>query len=224
MINIISTFYISNNELRDKELVTAFIKNINYFLIEKIHLFVDDIKAFDLINNITNYSDKIKIIKIGIKPTYSDYFKYICDYLPDKICMITNSDIYIDSCDVKLLDLLTNNKFVYALTRHEHNLSCPLINNYLGSHDCYIFNSKFINTDIINENTNFYQNFIGIESRIIKSFCDIGFKPYNPCKQIIIIHLHLSQIRNHGKWIGLHNYGDDEYMKKSCWYVPPDSL
>ena len=116
---------------------------------------------------------------------------------------------------------MKENKIAYALTRYEHDMTHPLINDYHGSHDAYIFNSKFINETIINEDTNFYQNFPGIESHIIKAFCDIGFNVYNPCIQIKIVHLHKTQLRNHGEWIGLHKYGDDEYHKKSCWWVPP---
>jgi hypothetical protein len=138
--------------------------------------------------------------------------------------MITNADIFLYECDNNLLENVINTNTAYALTRYEYNMSCPLINNYQGSHDCYIFNSKFIDDKIINENTNFYQNFNGIETRIIKSLCDCGLKVYNPCYQIKIIHLHYSGIRNHGEWIGLHKPGDYEYFKRSCWCIPPVHL
>ena len=96
----------------------------------------------------------------------------------------------------------------------------PLMDGYAGSHDAYIFNSKFIN-ESINEHTQFYQNFPGIESHIIKALCDIGFKMYNPCKQIKIVHLHKTDLRRHGEWIGLHTPGDFNFHKKNCWWVPP---
>jgi hypothetical protein len=135
--------------------------------------------------------------------------------------MITNADIFLYECDNRLIETININKIAYALTRYEYNMSCPLINEYQGSHDCYIFNSKFIDDKIINEHTNFSQNLPGIESHIIKNFCDNGFKVYNPCRQIKIIHLHKTQLRNHGEWIGLHNSGDHNYHMKNCWYVPP---
>jgi hypothetical protein len=226
MINIISTFYISKYKSnldfeRSKELESCIINNINSNFIEKIHLFVDDNDALNRLKIISNNSDKIVIISIGIKPKYNDFFKYIIDNLKDNICMITNADIYLYECDLKLIQNLKNEKLCYALTRYEHNMSHPLIDNYCGSHDSYIFNSKFINYKIINEHTNFYQNFPGIESHIIKNFCDSEVKVLNPCKQIKIVHLHKTQLRNHGIWIGLHKSGDYKTHMQSVWWVPP---
>ena len=229
MIHLISTYYISKylsnlDKNRTAELDTTLLKNFLNDQIEKIHLFVDDEEALTKLRNLTNNSEKIHVINVGLIPKYVDFFKYIIDNLHDKICMITNADIILHETDERLIDNLKNDKNVYALTRYEHDMSHPLMDNYGGSHDCYIFNSKFISETILNENTNFYQNYPGIESRIIKAFCDEGYKAFNPCKQIKIVHLHACGLRNHGGWIGLHRYSDAEYHKKSCWYVPPTIL
>lgn len=226
MINIISSFYVSKyssklDSLRSKELEASLINNISCPFVEKIHLFVDDNDSLIILNELTNNSDKIVIIAVGIKPKYNDFFNYIVNNLNDKICMIINSDIYLFECDLNLINRLKNEKICYALSRYEYDMSCYQINNYGGSHDCYIFNSKFINKKIINEHTNFYQNFPGIETHILKNFCDNNFQVFNPCKQIKIIHLHKTQLRNHGQWIGLHKHGDWAHHRKSCWWVPP---
>jgi len=226
MINIISTFYISKYKseldyLRSKEIESCFVNNLSSVFIEKIHIFVDDDESLNKLNELSNNSEKVVIIEVGKKPKYSDFFNYILNNLQNKICMITNADIFLYECDNILIESINTNKIAYALTRYEYNMSCPLIDNYQGSHDCYIFNSKFIDEKFINEHTNFYQNLPGIETHIIKNFCDFNFKVYNPCRQIKIIHLHKTQLRNHGQWIGLHNCGDDNYHKKNCWYVPP---
>ena len=229
MIHIVSTFYVSKYSSaldieRSKELETSLTNNFNSPLIEKIHLFVDDNDAVIKLQTLFGNSLKIHIIEVGKKPKYIDFFNYILNFLPNNICMIINSDIYLHSCDLNLLNKLNNNKIAYALTRYEYDMSCPLINDYRGSHDAYIFNSKYLSKNIINQHTNFYQNFPGIETRIIKSLCDEEYNVYNPCKQIKIVHLHKTQLRNHGQWIGLHAYGDDDFMKKSCWYIPPTTL
>jgi hypothetical protein len=230
MINLITTFYLSKykSELdssRTKELENTLLKNIDSVYIEKIHLFVDDYDALEKLNCITNNSNKIKIIEIGKKPKYVDFFKYINENIKDKICMISNADIYLHECDMNLLDLLNSNKQVYGLTRYEHNLTHPLIDNYGGSHDSYIFNSKYLNNiDLENEDINFYQNFPGIESHILRFFHTMNFKLLNPCYQIKIVHLHETNLRNHGPWIGLHNCGDFDFHMKTCWWVPPIML
>jgi hypothetical protein len=224
MINIISTFYIQNE--RNDELMNALLNNLSSPFVEKIHLFVDDMVALETVKNISNSSDKINIIDVGKKPTYHDFFRFIIDNLKDKICMISNSDIYIHECDISLIKLLNKNKIVYALTRYEHDMSSPLINEYFGSHDCYIFNSSFINEDTINKNTNFFQDINGIETRILYSFHSIGFLLINPCYQIKIVHLHKSGYRPYNRnqlWIGLHEYGSDDFFK-SCWCVRPTRI
>ena len=227
MINLISTFYLSKynsdkDTLRSNELISALLKNLESPYIEMIHLFVDDIEAFEKLNSITNNSNKIKVIEIGKKPKYVDFFKYISENLKDKICMISNADIYLHECDSNLIDLLNENKQVYGLTRYENDMSHPLIDSYGGSHDSYIFNSKYLNNiDLENEDINFYQNFPGIETRILKYFHDNGYKALNPCYKIKIVHLHETNLRNHGSWIGLHKCGDFDFHMKSCWWVPP---
>jgi len=222
MINLVTTFYISNDIIRSRELEATLLNNIKSVIIEKIHLFVDDEDSSNKLTTIINKTntDKICIIEIGKKPKYTDYFKYIIEYLQNKICMIANSDIFIYEFDKTILDALDKNSWVYALTRHEYDLSCPLINKYEGSHDCYIFKANVVNESIL-ENVDFYQNYPGIETRIIKALYEQNLKILNPCSQIKIVHLHKSNVRNHGPWIGLHNGNDFEEFKASCWYVPP---
>lgn len=225
MIHIISTFYISKylsglDNSRSKELEQALMNNLSSPFVEKIHLFVDDNDALIRLNELAN-SDKIVIIEIGKKPKYSDFFNYIVNNVKDEICMIANADIFLYETNDKLIENLKENKIAYALTRYEYDMTHPLMNDYHGSHDAYIFNSKFIDGTIINEDTHFYQNFPGIESHIIKALCDNGFKVYNPCKQIKIVHLHQTELRRHGGWIGLHPYGDENYFRNSCWCIPP---
>ena len=230
MINIISTFYISKygsslDNDRTNELCDSFINNLNNDIVEKIHIFVDDFESLKKLNEVTykNYnSKKISVIKIKKNPTYHDFFNYILDKLPNNICMITNADIYLHSYDINLLKLLNSNKYVYALTRYEYDMSHPFINDYNGSHDCYIFNSKYLNNRIICENTNFRQNLLGIESRIIKSFFDLNYIIYNPCKQIKIVHLHKTNLRNYTNSddVALHNKNIKLWLK-SVWHIAP---
>lgn len=229
MINIISTFYLSKHNshldsVRTNELETCLLNNLSNELIEKIHLFIDDQEALDRLNKISNNSNKIVVIEIGKRPIYNDFFKYIIDNIKDKICMITNADIYLYEYNLPILEKLINDKIMYTLSRYEHDMSKFQIDNYGGSHDCYIFNSKFINDKIMNEHTIFVQNISGIETHIIKTFCDSGFTVFNPCFQIKIVHLHKSQLRGNYDWIGLHIYGDHNDFKKSCWCVPPITL
>tara|TARA_B110000971_G_C20006290_1_gene499304 strand:+ start:1050 stop:1742 length:693 start_codon:yes stop_codon:yes gene_type:complete len=200
-IEIITSFYITTNKERMNELVKALDKNLHNKYINNIHLFVDDEKCVNYLKNKFNklFYSKIKICEIGKQPLYSDLFTY-CNTLKQKICMIINSDIWLYSIDNNYIfnKLKENNlKTVFSLTRHEHDLSCPLIKNYKGSHDAFIFISP-IDKQII-KNIKHKQNVWGSENVVLYELNKIKYKLYNPCKQIKIIHEHKSEIRTEGR-------------------------
>lgn len=200
MINIISSFYISKfdsflNDERNIELQLCLKKNLENPLIEKIHLYLDDDNAHEYIKKINN--DKINIIQIGKKPLYSDLFNYAIEKLKDKICMVTNSDIYIFDCDTLLFKKLNDNNTLFALTRYEHDLSSPQIDKYRGSHDSFIFKSP-INNIFIN-NIQHVQHNWGSENVLLYELNKAKIKLYNPCYQIKIVHLHKSNLRENNR-------------------------
>jgi hypothetical protein len=137
MINIISSFFIPENNERKEELIFALKKNCESEFVKRVHLFVDDQKAYDLIKSLSKTNPKINLIEIK-NPYYSDLFSY-ANKLENEICFVVNNDIYLDNINnIKVLNLLKDD-CVFALTRHEHDMSCPLIDNYEGSHDGFMF-------------------------------------------------------------------------------------
>ena len=206
MINIVTSFFISKLvnpqiEYRNQELVDTLLKNVSSPFVETIHLFVDDeISMRKLTALFAEYIEnkKIQVIQVGKQPLYYHLFAYAITNLRDKICMVTNSDIYIHSCDTALIDRLNNEpRLLYALTRHEYDMSCPLINSYQGSHDSFIFKSPLNNISI--ETLKFPQNVWGSENKLISELYKQQIVIKNPCKQIKIVHLHKSGIREHNR-------------------------
>ena len=201
MINIVTSFFIPKfrndlNTEREAELKQTLDKNLESPLIEKVHLFVDDDLALEYITQLN--SPKIIVISVGKQPTYTDLFEYATEKLAGKFCMSTNSDIYLRRFPDKLLKYLDNNDTVFALSRYEHDFSCPMINNYCGSHDSFIFKSPLKNTDFL-PNINHLQNVWGSESVLMYELAKCNIKIYNPCRQVIIVHLHKSDLRNAGR-------------------------
>ena len=140
-------------------------------------------------------NNKIQIILFNEQPLYSDFFEY-ANKLKGKICMISNSDIWLKNVDLDLIKLIqTKDKLMYALTRHESDGTCPLIDKYWMSHDSFIFKSP-INYNI-QGGMNHIQNKLGSENIIIIGLRKLGYRLFNPCKDIVIIHEHASGIRTY---------------------------
>ena len=162
MIHLITSFYLPVQENRKAEIIKCLNKNIENPDISKIHLFLDNDECVDFIKTVNNSESKINIIEIGKQPLYSDLIRY-ANTITGQICMISNSDIWLHKIsDNRLLNMLKNKKTVYALTRYEHDFSCPLIDKYHGSHDVFIFESPL--DDRIIKHVQFVQSVNGSEN------------------------------------------------------------
>jgi hypothetical protein len=81
-------------------------------------------------------------------------------------------------------------------------MSCPLINDYHGSHDSFIFQSPLA---VPTETFDFSQNVWGSENKLLSIIYNNGICIQNPCKKIQIVHLHKSGIRESDRiWISCH--------------------
>ena len=141
MINWITSFYLTNNIERQREVDKCLQKNIENSLIKKIYLFVDDKKAYKyLINNFN--IDKIKYYILNRLTLYSDYFKCANTYCKNEICMISNNDLCIRleclgtvTCEsnsvsqvrCKLFNVITPASLQYRKrSKHKHTTCTPL--------------------------------------------------------------------------------------------------
>lgn len=200
-MEIIQSFYYSQNASRQIELEHALTQNLSKIFIDHIHLFItdNDYNIFIKSNYINNENfHKIIFAKFENQPTYPQLFTY-CSKMQDKICCICNSDIEfnISNENLFLIEKLRNNKLMYFLTRHEYNMKKPLIDSFGGSHDAFIFHSDMLNVnDIDLSYINYIQNTVGIEALLTIFFIErLQFQILNPCLQIILIHHHNSNVR-----------------------------
>lgn len=202
-MDIIQSFYYSQNSERQDEIETTLANNLSKMHINNIHLFIEKKDQELFIKSAFSTHDhynKIKIVECDAQPKYPDLFRYGSN-LPDTICCICNSDIEIsiDTENVSLLERLRDTKCVFFLSRHECDMSCPNITNYQGSHDACIFHSTVIRNSINDtdyEFINYIQNTSGIEALITLLFIEtLRYEMLNPCYQIKLIHHHASAIR-----------------------------
>ena len=199
----VSSYYYSSNSERMNELDYTLASNLGKPIINKIHLYISSKDYENFLNssyvNHTNYNKIVFKILEG-QPTYKDLFLY-CSSFEQTIFCICNSDIefFIKEENYKLLNNLNNNKLSYFLTRYEHDNTSPLINNFGGSHDAFIFNSTILKNAIEGKDLNYInyiQNTPGIEALLTIFFIEkLGYKLLNPCHQIKLIHHHKSNVR-----------------------------
>jgi hypothetical protein len=206
MIKLITSYFIIKNNddesiQRNNEITQCLKYNIANELISKIYLYVDDsdakMKALEL-----DDKNKVEIISVGVQPLCSQLFQFANDNLKEELCMVSNSDIYLYKCDLDCF-IRMKDKDVFALSRHEKNLKCEVLG--FGSHDSFIFKSPVHIENI--QNLAHIQNVGGSDDSIVNNLIDSGNNLYNPCFQIMIVHLHESKFRTynsekiaHGKY------------------------
>lgn len=209
MIHLVTSFFNKNKygnyeedilKKRNLEYNNCLINNLKNPDIEKLHLFIENDNSLSILNDILesypSFKNKVEKILFNKQPLYSDFFDYANNKLKDNIVMISNSDIYLESCDnIKLNKFVNEENHVFCLTRHEHDDSKPLIDKYLFSHDSFIFKSP-VSNEII-EKSKFYQNIPGSENVIIYLFSKNNYKLLNPCFQFKIKHLHEINVRDY---------------------------
>lgn len=188
--NLITSFYVPTNDaIRETELKTALNINLENSFINCIHLFLDKELDKEYIESLpTEKRERIKIVRIGSQPLYSELFNYANENLKNEICMISNGDISLRTNISDMLEILLKKKYIFALSRYEQDGSAPTITNYHQSHDMFIFQSP-LNPNI-EKFIEHKQNLWGSENRVIDVLVSHKYKLVNPCLQIKIVHHH----------------------------------
>ena len=204
---ILSSFYYANNDNRHNEIVTTLKNNLGKSFISKINLFItnsDYIKFIKTELYIKN-SNRINFIIKNSQPTYKELF-IAASQFHDKIVCICNSDIELSITNMSVLNKLDDDTGFF-ISRHEHDNSKPLIENFVGSHDAFIFTSNSLKKNILDKSLNYInyiQNTLGIEALLTKFFIEeLKYRIYNPCYEIKLTHHHKSNYRTYSdKHIG----------------------
>ena len=199
MINLITSFFIPKQVERQNELLKCLTNNINSRYIKKIYLCIEKKDDLDFLKEKINPKGKIQLILLNKQSTYADYLK-IANRLQGEICMISNADIWLRNCDEQLINILKQHPNIgFSLTRHEYDMTSPLIkrgefDGGYQSYDSFIFQSP-INIDY--KLIDHVQNRMGAENVFKIELEKVGMLFINPCKVIVIVHEHKSDIRTY---------------------------
>jgi len=215
---LITTYYKSTNDNRNKEIDKCLIKNFENNYIKKIYLLNNDIYDLSFINNI-NVHNKIIQVKISnndnYRLKYNDAIKFINENLMNNICILANSDIYFDKSLFKINKKIIHNNF-FALLRYDEdcNGNKVLFTRYdeprNDSQDCWIFQSP-LNINLTKIDFSFGTP--GCDSMFATHVYDeCKLMVSNPCYDIISIHVHNTEFRT---------YTDENRIHGKYCLIPP---
>ena len=219
---LITSYYETHNEERQKELNKCLINNNDNSLIKKIYLLND--KNYDL--NFLKNQDKIKQFKIikNKKLYFSEAIEFINLYCYKELVILSNSDIYFDNTLNQIKDEELENK-VYALLRYDikKDGSKDIFRHFneprADSQDAWIFKSPLrISLDDIS----FSFGTLGCDNMFASVINQYGYILENPSYSIIINHLHNVEERSydimdriHGKYclVEPHHLGETSKIR-----------
>lgn len=191
-------------KIRISEYTAVLLKNCEDKHIKKIYVLCEDDVSLLFYREITlDYSHKTVFVNVGHQPTYKEIVEYVSNTIPpNELVCIMNADIFFNSeSDHQLIQKYLQKNHFFALTRHEitnegHTIhgeeSCPFT-VHGGSCDTFVFYTP-ISEKFDTSKVNFRQNLFGAEAVFIKTWLDAGYTMWNPCDEIITLHLHRDRI------------------------------
>tara|TARA_Y100000590_G_scaffold425470_1_gene533470 strand:+ start:3 stop:1919 length:1917 start_codon:yes stop_codon:yes gene_type:complete len=215
-INMIVQYYNHDNEERQKELDFCLIQNLNNKYIETVYnLKEEKTKVPDIISKHPKYKE----IKCNNWVTFKEIIAFANKYLPDKIILCSNADIFLDNKSSNwnnIPSLLKNNpSMVLCLSRYEYNnlnqlndttttttttTTNPLLEQigYANSQDAWIFKTPLVVNDI-----DFEIGMLGCDNAFADRLVKSGKVPVNMRDEYKIFHYDICR-----------NNKDNDFLKK----------
>lgn len=177
-------FYTDKSKDRQNELDYCIKTNGELSCIDKIYMVVDDVETYQQWS--VDYP-KIHLHLMNKRPTYMDFFIFInqTQEHPQQINMLSNTDIYFNTSLQQLKSFRWNN--VALCLSHQEALLAD-------SQDTWAWQGPMRN---ITPESSFCLGFPGCENRLANILHKSGYKPHNPSKSIIAMHMHKSMIRHY---------------------------
>jgi hypothetical protein len=207
---LITTYYDSKHIERQKEIDCCLLHNIQNQYIDDIYLL--NIHIFDL-SHLPDPKNKIHQIIISYDSNYqlryNDAIRYINHHFINKICILSNSDIYFNETLHKINSISLHNR-LFALLRYDEDIDGKkhLFSRHnlprTDSQDSWIFRSP-LKIDI--HRLDFSMGTLGCDNIFATIVYESNIQISNPCYDIETIHVHRTNYRTysienriHGKY------------------------
>src|SRR5574337_341229 len=182
-MRLIISYYIDNDNRRNKELEICLLKNYELKLFDEIIILCEaPIELpFERTKEITQ-------VVIKSRPTFNTFFELI-NKRKDDWNILANSDIYFDNT-IKMIENYSHNIFI-ALTRWDIVNGQPKFLNRKDSQDVWCFFGK------AKVDAEFTMGVPGADNSIAWKFKQQKYQVINPSLTIKTYHMHESGVRNY---------------------------
>ena len=210
MITLFTTFFITEDQDRQNELLLCLQKNNENVFIKNIFLFLDgqkdqEIKKYMTANLID--TNKITFIELGHVPTYGDWITHSKEFVSqlDEISVFTNADIYVDGTVLNLKEFTKDVETIVCLSRHDLNKDNEIVPhpNPHWSQDLWAISTenilKITNTFFIDELNITHTGVYRCDNKLAYIFAMRGWKIFNPFPFIKCYHLQKDVQRSYGR-------------------------
>jgi hypothetical protein len=198
VFHLLTGTYVSSHPARYAELLDCLERNLANPEIECVHAFAEDSgvcypneRHVALLKH-----PKAKLIEVGHRMTYREYFQYANARLRDQCCVMANSDIYFDSSLAKIKPELLS-KYFFACSRSHVRADGTVEFDPQAScaQDAWFFRPPVkIPTDC-----DFHFGLPGCDNKIVYLMAtQSGLKVVNPSRTIALFHHHASNIAGYG--------------------------
>ena len=196
---LLTTYYVSESEERNRENARSLAENIRLPLIDQIFLVLQDDRA-----PAVPEGAKIAHIRLGRRPRFCDFFEITnCMREEGTRFIIANSDIYFNET-LSLLDSVSLDNTIVLLTRWDlcRDGTLAFDNNY-NCQDAWIYSGS-----MPPELGRFPIGQHGCDNRLLFELGEHRFRLVNPSLCVQSVHVHMSALRPY--------LADPNYQ-----YVPP---
>ena len=217
-INLFTSYWVTNNKIRQAEIDDTLERNIANPLIDRIFLYLDDNYLPPLLRR-----PKISIIDRGFRPTYKNYINFINGHA---LCahsynMIANGDIYFDDT-LKHLKKINMENTCVTLNRWEIRRGAPpKLLNQPGSQDVWIFKGKI--KQALVDLVDIPLGFPCCDNVFLWRIYESGYNAGCPSFDIKAYHNHASAIRSYQEYTVEKGF-DKNRVKGHHMYIIPHKI
>ena len=209
---LLTGFYEDPNAVRRGEFLECLRRNVANDCLGEIHVFVEephDLCDMAAANPLLGHA-RIRLIPLGRRVTFRDFFAYANCHLSGQRVIIANADIYTDST-LALLEGHDLTGKLLCLSRWDVLPEGPArFFDHPSSQDAWIFESP-----IREFFCDFYLGLPGCDNRLAWEAGQAGLLLSNPGHSLRVYHLHLS---------GIHRGGEGLRLVGPCACVPAEAF